>query len=76
MILYCSQGENQAEALCFEAEKELGLVRDNISEEKQQNIKDIIDAVRQEIQSDNIDGLTSKLLELKTINSMRDLVDL
>jgi molecular chaperone DnaK len=63
--------KNQAEALCFEAEKELSSVTENISEDKQQNIKDIISAVRQEIQADSIDALTSKLEELKT--SMRDL---
>jgi molecular chaperone DnaK len=31
--------KNQAEALCFEAEKELSLLKDNISEDKQENIK-------------------------------------
>jgi molecular chaperone DnaK len=35
--------KNQAEALCFEAEKELSLVKDNISEEKQQNITKLIE---------------------------------
>jgi molecular chaperone DnaK len=35
--------KNQAEALCFEAEKELSLLKENISEEKQQNITKLIE---------------------------------
>merc|ERR1712107_972064 len=38
---------NQAEALCFEAEKEFSLFKDNISEEKQQNIIELIEIIRQ-----------------------------
>ena len=30
--------KNQAEALCFEAEKELSLFKDNISEDKQKDM--------------------------------------
>jgi molecular chaperone DnaK len=46
--------KNQAEALCFEAEKELSLVKENISEDKQQNITKLIENIRQDIQNDNI----------------------
>ena len=59
--------KNQAEALCFEAEKELSLVKDNLSEEKQQNTTKLIEQIRQDSQSDNFEGLKSKLEELKTI---------
>jgi molecular chaperone DnaK len=64
--------KNQAEALCFEAEKELNLVKENISEDKQKTINDSIAAIRQELQSDNIEALKSKLEQLKT--NMKDLV--
>ena len=64
--------KNQAEALCFEAEKELNLVKETISEDKQQTINDLISSIRQEIQSDNIEALKSKLEDLKT--NMKDLI--
>jgi molecular chaperone DnaK len=35
--------KNQAEALCFEAEKELSLLKENISEDKQENITKLIE---------------------------------
>jgi molecular chaperone DnaK len=47
--------KNQAEALCFEAEKELSLVKENISEEKQENITKLIEKIRQDSQNDNFD---------------------
>ncbi len=59
--------KNQAEALCFEAEKELSLVKDNISEEKQQNATKLIEQIRQDSQSENFAGLKSQLEKLKTI---------
>jgi len=58
--------KNQAEALCFEAEKELSLFKDNISEEKQQNITKLIEKIRQESQAENYDMLKSQVEELKT----------
>jgi len=64
--------KNQAEALCFEAEKELSLFKENISEEKEQNITKVIETIRQEIQSDNIDSLKSQVEELKS--AMKDMV--
>jgi molecular chaperone DnaK len=54
--------KNQAEALCFEAEKELSLLKENISEDQQENIKKLIsENIREEIQNDNIEALKSKL---------------
>lgn len=64
--------KNQAEALCFEAEKELSLFKDNISEEKQQTITKLIETIREEIQTDNFELLKSKVEELKI--SMKDMV--
>jgi molecular chaperone DnaK len=57
--------KNQAEALCFEAEKELSLFADNISEDKQQNIKKLIDNIRQEIQTENSEALKLQVENLK-----------
>jgi molecular chaperone DnaK len=59
--------KNQAEALCFEAEKELSLVKDNLSEEKQENATKLIKQIRQDSQSENFKALKSQLEELKTI---------
>lgn len=59
--------KNQAEALCFEAEKELSLVKETISEEKQENVTKLIEQIRQESQNDNSESLKSQVEELKTI---------
>ena len=59
--------KNQAEALCFEAEKELSLVKETISEEKQQNVTKLIEQIRQESQNDDSESLKSQVEELKTI---------
>jgi molecular chaperone DnaK len=59
--------KNQAEALCFEAEKELSSVKESISEEKQQNVTKLIEQIRQDSQSDNFDSLKSQLDKLKTV---------
>ena len=64
--------KNQAEALCFEAEKEFSLFKENISEEKQQNINKLIEVIRQNIQDDDFATLKPKIEELKT--AMRDMV--
>jgi len=58
--------KNQAEALCFEAEKELSLFKENISEDKKQNITKLITKIRQEIQNDNFEALRLQIEELKT----------
>jgi molecular chaperone DnaK len=64
--------KNQAEALCFEAEKELSLFTDNISEENKQDITNLIEDVRKEIKNDNTENLKSKVETLKT--AMKDIV--
>jgi molecular chaperone DnaK len=64
--------KNQAEALCFEAEKELSLFKENISEDKQENITKLIEDIRKESQADNFDTLKTKVEDLKT--AMKDMV--
>ena len=64
--------KNQAEALCFEAEKELSLLKDEIAEDKQQSIKKLIEEIRQEIQTDSIQDLKVKIEDLKV--AMKDMV--
>jgi molecular chaperone DnaK len=64
--------KNQAEALCFEAEKELSLFKDNISSDKKQKVTKLIETIREEIKTDNFASLKSKVEELKI--SMKDMV--
>jgi len=64
--------KNQAEALCFEAEKELNSVKENIPEEKQQNITKLIEQIRQDSKSENFASLKSQVEELKT--AMKDMM--
>jgi molecular chaperone DnaK len=65
--------KNQAETLCFEAEKELELFKTNISEDKQESIKKLIENIRQDAQTDNADSLNLLVEELKV--AMKDMVD-
>ncbi len=64
--------QNQAETLCFEAEKELSLLKDAITEDKRNNITKLIEDIRDGIQNDKIDLLKSSIEALK--ESMRELV--
>jgi len=64
--------KNQAEALCIEAEKEISLLKDSISEDKQQNVTKLIEDIRQDVQTDSISGLEAKVEDLKT--AMKDMV--
>jgi len=65
--------KNQAETLCFEAEKELSLFKDNISEEKQQNVHKLIENIRQDIKAENFEVLKLSIDELK--EAMKDMVN-
>ena len=65
--------KNQAEALCFEAEKELSLFKDNLSEDKQQNITKLIEDIREKIKTDDLNDLTMKIEDLKT--EMKEMVE-
>jgi molecular chaperone DnaK len=64
--------KNQAETLCFEAEKELSLLTENINEDKQQNITKLIEDIRQNSQNDNTDALKLSVENLKI--AMKEIV--
>ena len=57
--------KNQAETLCAEAEKELSLANDTISEQDQQTIKNLIEEIKQNIQNEKIETLKPLLEDLK-----------
>ena len=57
--------KNQAETLSFEAEKELSLVKDTISENKVEAIKSTIEAVKRDLENNDIDSLKLSLENLK-----------
>ena len=65
--------KNQAEALCFEAEKELSFAKETLSEEKQQSTTKLIEQIRQDSQNDNFDSLKSQVEELKT--AMKEMLE-
>jgi len=64
--------KNQAETLCFEAEKELTTLGDTITDEKKQNVTKLIETIRQDIQTDNFESLKSLVEELKI--AMKDMI--
>ena len=57
--------KNQAETLCSEAEKELSLVNESVSEEEQQNVKNLIAEIKQNLQDDKVENLNGLLEDLK-----------
>ena len=59
--------KNNAEALCYEANKQLLLIDDKISEEKKNNIKNLMETIKSTIQSDNYSLLQSQLEQLKVL---------
>ena len=65
--------KNQAETLCFEAEKELVTLKDKISGEQENTVKQLIEKIREDIQSENIELLKSTLDELKL--AMKNMAD-
>merc|ERR1712207_136107 len=64
--------KNQAEALCFEAEKELSTFKSKISEEKQKEITTLIEKIRQNSQNDDFESLKFQVDDLKLI--MKEIV--
>jgi molecular chaperone DnaK len=64
--------KNQAEALCFEAEKEISLFKNNIESEKQEQVTKLISDIRNQIQEDKFTELESSVESLKT--AMKDMV--
>ena len=65
--------KNQAEALCIEAEKELSLLKEDISEQKQDDIKKLIESIRQQIQNDDLEKIKSELEQLKM--AMKEMIE-
>lgn len=65
--------KNQAETLCFEAEKELLSVKNQISEEKQKTITKLIENIRQDIQNDQLDSAKSSIEKLKV--AMKEMIE-
>ena len=65
--------KNQAETLCFEAEKELDTLKDKISSEQQTNVKNLIQNIRGDIQSEKYDSLNATIDELKL--EMKNMID-
>jgi len=59
--------KNQAETLCFEVEKEFSLFKNDLSEDKQQNISELIQTIKQNIQDEDYGLLESQIEELKQI---------
>ena len=64
--------KNQAEALCFEAEKELISLKDSISEEKQEYLKKSIEDIRQSIENGDESSIETKVENLK--NAMKEIM--
>jgi len=65
--------KNQAETLCIEAEKEVNLLKETISIDKQENITKLVTEIRDAIQTDNSTVLKSSVETLK--EAMRELVN-
>merc|ERR1712003_268054 len=64
--------KNQAETLCFEAEKEISMFKDNLTEEKQEDIRNLIETIRKTIQNEEYDILKSQMEDLKI--KMKDMI--
>ena len=65
--------KNQAETLCFEAEKELSSVKNQISEEKEKTIRKLIETIKQDIQNDQMDSAKSFIEKLKV--AMKEMIE-
>ena len=65
--------KNQAETLCFEAEKELSSLKENISEANQKNITKLIQNIKEYIEQDNLDAIKSSIEELKI--AMKEMIE-
>ena len=59
--------KNNAEGLCYEANKQLLLLKDTISQEKQNEITNLIDTIKSSIKTENYESLKSQVNDLKTV---------
>ena len=66
--------KNNAEALCYEANKQFILAKDNIPSEKQETISKLIEDIKGNIQVENFERLEEQIEELKIV--MKDLLEL
>ena len=65
--------KTNAEALCYEAKKELILLKDNISNEEKEKVTKLIENIEENIKSENFTDLTKQTEELKvTMKKMLD----
>jgi len=65
--------KNQAEALCFEAEKELSMLNENLTNETKTNITSLIESIRQQIKNESLEDLKLQVENLK--DAMKTLVE-
>ena len=66
--------KNNAEALCYETNKQFLLAKDNIPSEKQETISKLIEDTKENLQSENFEKLEEQIEELKLV--MKDLSEL
>ena len=66
--------KNNAEALCYETNKQFLLAKDNIPSEKQETISKLIEDTKGNLQSENFEKLEEQIEELKLV--MKDLSEL
>ena len=66
--------KNNAEALCYEASKQLILIKETIAEEKQTEIEKLIETIKLNIKSENFEELNKHVEQLKI--SMKEMLDL
>jgi len=57
--------KNNAEALCYEASKQLLSVKDTIGAEKEESVTKLIENIKSDLESENFDALTNQLEQLK-----------
>jgi len=65
--------KNQAETLCYEAEKELDILKEKISTDEKNKISKLIEDIRQNIKIDNVESLTLNIDSLKL--AMKNMMD-
>ena len=66
--------KNSAEALCYEAIKQVDLVKDKISEENKTEITNLIDNIKSNIKAENFEELSKNIEKLKL--SIKELLNL
>jgi len=66
--------KNQAETLCFEAEKELVIFSETTNDvNRPQEIKELISAIREDLSNDNLNNLDKRFNELK--DAMKEMIE-